>query len=111
MLPILEVRNLTKHYALNRRHRTAGESSFVKAVDGIGFSIRSGSCFGLLGPNGAGKTTTLEVIEGITEPNGGEIFFQGKPVLENGKKTSLYAELRQKTGIQFQSTALLRSWA
>lgn len=69
----------------------------VQAVDRVSFSIPEGVCFGLLGPNGAGKTTTIEMMEGITEPTGGQILFRDKPIEQS---------FRQKVGIQFQSTAL-----
>lgn len=82
---ILEVKNLSKHYKTN------------KAVNGISFAIPKGICFGLLGPNGAGKTTTIEMIEGITPPSGGEIYYQGKPRNNSFKDIA---------GIQFQQTAL-----
>jgi ABC-2 type transport system ATP-binding protein len=83
--PILEVRDLRKSYGK------------VKAVDGIGFSVRPGSCFGILGPNGAGKTTTIEVIETIHEPDSGQVFYRGK--LVDGS-------FRERIGIQFQDTSL-----
>ncbi len=86
MSPILEVRRLTKHYKT------------VNAVNGISFSIESGTCFGLLGPNGAGKTTTIEMIEGITTPTSGEILYKGEP--RDG-------HFKTEAGIQFQSTALM----
>lgn len=86
MSPILEVRRLTKHYKT------------IKAVNGISFSIESGTCFGLLGPNGAGKTTTIEMIEGITTPTSGEILYKGEP--RDG-------HFKTEAGIQFQSTALM----
>jgi ABC-2 type transport system ATP-binding protein len=69
----------------------------VRAVDGIGFSVAAGQCFGLLGPNGAGKTTTLEILEGIQEPTSGSVSFRGRP---------LDREYREAIGIQFQATAL-----
>ncbi len=69
----------------------------VIAVDGIGFDVETGVCYGLLGPNGAGKTTTMEMLEGIIKPDSGEIFYQGKKVDEN---------FRHEIGIQFQSTSL-----
>ncbi len=110
MQSILEVKNLVKHYPVRGRHRAQNPdgtyTSAVKAVNGVSFSIRPGVCFGLLGPNGAGKTTTLEVIEGITEPTSGEIFFQGQAIFREGGRTSFNEQFRQKTGIQFQSTAL-----
>ena len=96
MTNILEVKNLSKHYLSKRRAR-------VKAVDGISFAIPTGICFGLLGPNGAGKTTTIEMIEGISEPTGGDIYYRGK--LRN--KLNGRQEFTQQAGIQFQKTALM----
>ncbi len=66
-------------------------------MDGIGFQIETGSCYGLLGPNGAGKTTTMEILEGIIVPDSGEIIYQGYPVDER---------FRHEIGIQFQTTSL-----
>ncbi|WP_283137893.1 ABC transporter ATP-binding protein [Rhizohabitans arisaemae] len=43
------------------------------AVDGVSLEVETGEFFGILGPNGAGKTTTLEMIEGLREPDSGEI--------------------------------------
>ncbi len=85
MVDVLEVRSLNKRFA------------DVNAVDGISFSIPEGICFGLLGPNGAGKTTTIEMMEGISQPTSGEIFYRGLPIDRR---------YQQKIGIQFQHTAL-----
>ncbi|NCC29950.1 MAG: ABC transporter ATP-binding protein [Gammaproteobacteria bacterium] len=69
----------------------------VRAVDGIGFRVEVGQCFGLLGPNGAGKTTTLEMLEGIQNPTSGTVLYRGRP---------LDRAYRESVGIQFQATAL-----
>jgi ABC-2 type transport system ATP-binding protein len=45
----------------------------LQAVDGVTFEVGQGEFFGILGPNGAGKTTTLEIIEGLRQPDGGEV--------------------------------------
>jgi ABC-2 type transport system ATP-binding protein len=45
----------------------------LRAVDGVTFDVGQGEFFGILGPNGAGKTTTLEIIEGLRQPDGGEV--------------------------------------
>ena len=82
---ILEVKDLEKEYP------------GVKAVDGISFSVKKGTCFGLLGPNGAGKTTAIEIIEGITASDGGSILYKNRPI---GR------DFHKETGIQFQATAL-----
>ena len=85
MNAIMSVHNLRKRY------------KNVLAVDGVSFEIPEGICFGLLGPNGAGKTTTIEMMEGISQPESGEILFRGSPI---------GTHFKEKVGIQFQSTAL-----
>ena len=45
----------------------------VVAVDGLDLEVHRGECFGLLGPNGAGKTTTIEICEGLTAPDAGDV--------------------------------------
>lgn len=64
-MALLEVKNIKKYF------------SGHKAVDDISFSLERGQIFGLLGPNGAGKTTLIRMINGITYPDEGEIFFEG----------------------------------
>jgi ABC-2 type transport system ATP-binding protein len=72
----------------------------VVAVDGIDLTVRSGECFGLLGPNGAGKTTTIEICEGLTEPDSGDVEVLGLRWASNAQA------LRQRLGIQLQETQL-----
>ena len=84
----LRVRNLRKAY------------KEVVAVDGIDLEVHSGECFGLLGPNGAGKTTTMEICEGLTEADSGEVEVLGLRWRSDAEA------LRQKLGIQLQETQL-----
>jgi ABC-2 type transport system ATP-binding protein len=70
----------------------------VKAVKGVNFALGKAEYVALLGPNGAGKTTFVEMIEGIRNPDAGEIFIKGKKLREN--KDELYKIL----GISFQET-------
>ena len=49
-----------------------------KALDGVSIHVPEGSIYGLLGPNGAGKTTLIRIINRITGPDKGTLFFQGR---------------------------------
>ena len=72
----------------------------VVAVADLGLEVRAGECFGLLGPNGAGKTTTIEICEGLTDADAGEVEVLGM------RWRSDAARLRQRLGIQLQDTQL-----
>ena len=72
----------------------------VVAVDGVDLRVAAGEVFGLLGPNGAGKTTTLEMIEGLTDPDAGEIEIGGLNWRQHGP------EIRARIGVQLQATSL-----
>jgi ABC-2 type transport system ATP-binding protein len=84
----LHVRNLRKRF------------QDVIAVAGLDLEVREGECFGLLGPNGAGKTTTIEICEGLTVPDSGEVEVLGL------RWSSDATRLRQRLGIQLQETQL-----
>jgi ABC-2 type transport system ATP-binding protein len=72
----------------------------VVAVDGIDLEVARGECFGLLGPNGAGKTTTIEICEGLTAADAGDVQLLGL------SWKAAAAELRQSIGVQLQETQL-----
>jgi ABC-2 type transport system ATP-binding protein len=84
----LRVQNLRKAY------------KDVVAVDGLDLHVETGECFGLLGPNGAGKTTTIEICEGLTTPDSGDVEVLGMRWSTHGN------QLRQRLGIQLQETQL-----
>ena len=70
----------------------------IHAVDGVSFTIPSGSVFTILGPNGAGKTTTLEILEGIRVPDAGEIEVFGVRVKQIDQQTA-HPELERRIGV------------
>jgi len=70
----------------------------VTAVNGLDLTVAPGECFGLLGPNGAGKTTTIEILEGLTRPDGGDVQVLGK------RWGTHERELRERLGISLQET-------
>jgi ABC-2 type transport system ATP-binding protein len=82
------VRNLRKAY------------KDVVAVDGLDLEVLEGECFGLLGPNGAGKTTTIEICEGLTSADSGDVELLGLHWESDGPR------LRQRLGVQLQDTQL-----
>lgn len=53
------------------------------ALDNVSVDIPKGQIFGLLGPNGAGKTTLIRIINRITIPNSGTVFFDGRPITQD----------------------------
>ncbi|MCU1245431.1 MAG: Multidrug transporter ATP-binding protein [Acidobacteria bacterium] len=72
----------------------------VRAVDGLDLEVARGECFGLLGPNGAGKTTTIEILEGLTAMDAGQVQVLDKNWKENER------ELRERIGVSLQETQL-----
>jgi ABC-2 type transport system ATP-binding protein len=73
----------------------------VLAVDALDLEVRAGECFGLLGPNGAGKTTTVEILEGLTAPDGGVVEVLGQRWGQGDDRA-----LRERLGVQLQETQL-----
>ena len=88
LTPAIFCRGLKKHY------------DDVKAVDGLDLEVSPGECFGLLGPNGAGKTTTIEILEGLTKPDAGEVTVLGR------HWGSQERELRERLGVSLQESRL-----
>jgi len=71
----------------------------VIAVDDVSFDVEPGEFFGILGPNGAGKTTTLEMIEGLREPDAGELTVLGVPPWPRN------SALLPRIGVQLQASS------
>src|SRR5262249_11959469 len=72
----------------------------TRAVDGVSFEVRRGTIFGLLGPNGAGKTTTVEVLEGLREPDAGDVRVLGIDAVRDA------GDIRARIGVSLQTAAL-----
>jgi peptide/nickel transport system ATP-binding protein len=77
--PILEVRNLSKEFSVNREG-IFGKRIHFKAVDDVSFEIAPGESLGLVGESGCGKTTTCRLITKLIEPTSGTIRFQGEEI-------------------------------
>ena len=81
--------------ALHGLRKAYGE---VVAVAGLDLEVSPGECFGLLGPNGAGKTTTIEICEGLTPADAGQVEVLGRRWGDDDRA------LRERLGISLQET-------
>jgi ABC-type oligopeptide transport system ATPase subunit len=98
-MPLLSVRNLSKHFS--RKSGMWGDSSsVVKAVDDVSFDIAEGEVLGLVGESGSGKSTTGRLILRLIEPTAGQVLYDGKNIFELPKNEM--RELRKQMQIVFQ---------
>ncbi|MCR4427141.1 MAG: ABC transporter ATP-binding protein [Firmicutes bacterium] len=101
--PILEVRNLVKHFPVRRgliQSLRGGPIIALRAVDGVSFSVRKGEIFGVVGESGCGKTTLARTILRLTEPTSGSVRLEGTDVFGLGQGE--LKRLRRKMQIIFQ---------
>jgi oligopeptide/dipeptide ABC transporter ATP-binding protein len=86
--PLLEVEGLAKHFPAGRGGFTRrGSRGWVRAVDGVSFTIAPGETFGLVGESGCGKSTIAKLILRLEEPTTGTLRFDGQDVTRmSGKK-------------------------
>jgi oligopeptide transport system ATP-binding protein len=96
MTPLLEVRNLKKHFPI-RKGMLGHIVGYVRAVDGVSFALEPGETLGLVGESGCGKSTLVQTILFLEPPTAGEILFRGELVTERDAH-----ELRRHVQIVFQ---------
>jgi oligopeptide/dipeptide ABC transporter ATP-binding protein len=84
---LLEVKQLKKRFAVSRG--LGREKIFVRAVDGVDFTITRGETLGLVGESGCGKTTVGRLIIRLIEPTEGEILFEGENLAHLDRKKLL----------------------
>jgi len=100
---VVEVKNLKKWFPLRVgffESLLSKRQLFVKAVDGVSFSINKEEILGLVGESGSGKTTTGKLITRLIEPTGGQILFKGKDITSIPSKE--FKSFRRKIQIVFQ---------
>lgn len=84
-VPLIQVENMKKYYPVKGGiipHTTG----YIKAVDGVSFSIMQGETLGFVGESGCGKSTIGRQLVGLEEPTEGSIYYKGKDFLKLGKK-------------------------
>ncbi len=91
--PLLEAHNLKKYFPVTSGGVFGRVKGYVKAVDGISFSVDPGETLGVVGESGCGKTTTSKLVLTQEKPTGGTIMFQGRDVATlKGKDLMQYRE-------------------
>ncbi|CAM5685708.1 ABC transporter ATP-binding protein OS=Streptomyces aurantiogriseus OX=66870 GN=GCM10010251_18580 PE=4 SV=1 [Streptomyces aurantiogriseus] len=78
--PILQVRNLQKHFPLTQGILFKRQIGAVKAVDGVSFDLHQGETLGIVGESGCGKSTVAKLLMNLERPTAGEIFYKGQDI-------------------------------
>jgi len=78
--PLLSVRDLAKHFSVERGVVFTRVIGTVRAVDGVSFDLAEGETLALVGESGCGKSTTARLVLRLIEPSGGTIRFAGQDI-------------------------------
>lgn len=80
-IPLIQVKDLKKYYPV-KTGIIPHVTDYVKAVDGVSFSIYEGEILGLVGESGCGKTTIGKLLTGLEKPTEGAILYRGMDILD-----------------------------
>ena len=98
--PLLEVRDLKKYFPVGGGSLFRRVRGYVKAVDGVNFSVYPGETLGVVGESGCGKTTTSKLVLTQESPTSGSLIFKGRDVSTlKGRDLMAY---RQSVQVVFQ---------
>jgi oligopeptide/dipeptide ABC transporter ATP-binding protein len=98
--PLLEVRNLVKHFRI--RPSAGRPGGLLRAVDGVSLRLAAGETLGIVGESGCGKSTLARLVVGLLEPTEGEIRIRGGDIWEAGPAGR---ERRRQFQMVFQNPA------
>ncbi len=98
--PLIEIRDLRKHFPITQGIVLQRQVGAVKAVDGVNLDIRRSETLGIVGETGCGKSTTARLIVRLLEPTSGQVLFDGEDIALR-KGDSLKA-LRRELQMVFQ---------
>jgi peptide/nickel transport system ATP-binding protein/oligopeptide transport system ATP-binding protein len=98
--PLVEVRDLRKHFPITRGILFQRQIGAVKAVDGVNFDVLRGETLGLVGETGCGKSTTARLVMRLLAPTSGEVRFEGEDI--TSLKGARLKALRREAQMIFQ---------
>lgn len=94
---VIVAANLEKHFPMGSGLLFRRKVTTVRAVDGVSFRVRRGSCFAIVGESGSGKSTLARAVVGLIRPSGGDVMIDGENV-----RSKSNAELRRmRRKVQF----------
>ena len=97
---LIEVRDLKMYFPVSSGILFQRTVAYIKAVDGVSFSVKRGETLGLVGESGCGKTTTGRCILQLYKPSEGQIFFEGTEL--TGLSTRQMRAMRREMQVIFQ---------
>ncbi|TMM16624.1 MAG: dipeptide ABC transporter ATP-binding protein [Actinobacteria bacterium] len=80
--PLVQVRDLVKHFPITRGIIFQRKIGAVRAVDGVSFDVRRGETLGIVGETGCGKSTTAKLIMRLQKPTSGQVRFEGQDITD-----------------------------
>ncbi|HLO35238.1 MAG TPA: ATP-binding cassette domain-containing protein, partial [Candidatus Deferrimicrobium sp.] len=107
--PLLEVRDLVKHYQLRRGF--LGSTATVHAVDGVSLTVGRGELVAVVGESGSGKTTLARCVLGLTTPTSGSIVLDGQDVTAAGGRARRDVRRRVQPVFQDPYASLDPRWS
>jgi len=84
--PLIEVRDLVKHFPIKTGIVFQKQVAAVRAVDGVSFEVKQGETLGLVGESGCGKSTTARLITRLLTPTSGSIVYAGDDIAHRSRK-------------------------
>jgi oligopeptide transport system ATP-binding protein len=98
--PLLEARGLKKYFGVKQSLFRSGKLAWVKAVDGVDFTVNLGETLGIIGESGCGKTTTAKIILLQEAPTAGRVMFDGQDIFSLERQALM--DYRRAVQVVFQ---------